>query len=223
MGKKRRRTPEIRSHLVRLRPGHFRSQSLRQNQYLPITGSSAKQVCRELPSAWKPHLHWNPLGRLALIAHVQHRCGGARSSPPSSMAEQPTASTFSNDIVDGKPVRWSWLVPRPRLCASAQNERADTKSCSNLRTSCPWPSRSSNLHHPHARKLLLPCSRRSSWPQALTLRRTHERECRMLTALCPIDGARAPPLAPCSEGAARLPASVGRSATHSHRSTVHSL
>ena len=37
----------------------------------------------------------------------------------------------------------------------------------------------------------------------------HERECRMLTALCPIDGARAPPLAPCSEGAARLPASVG--------------
>ena len=37
----------------------------------------------------------------------------------------------------------------------------------------------------------------------------HERECRMLTALCPIDGARAPPLAPCSEGAARLPASIG--------------
>ena len=59
-------------------------------------------------------------------------------------------------------------------CASAQNERADTKSCSNLRTSCPWPSWSSNLHHPHARKLLLPCSRRSSWPQALTLRRTRE-------------------------------------------------
>ena len=174
MGKKRRRTPEIRSHLVRLRPGHFRSQSLRQNQYLPITGSSAKQVCRELPSAWKPHLHWNPLGRLALIAHVQHRCGGARSSPPSNIAEQPAASTSSNDIVDGKPVRWSWLVPRPRLCASAQNERADTKSCSNLRTSCPWPSWSSNLHHPHARKLLLPCSRRASWPQALTLRRTRE-------------------------------------------------
>ena len=42
----------------------------------------------------------------------------------------------------------------------------------------------------------------------------HERECRMLTALCPIDGARAPPLAPCSEGAARLPASVGSNSSH---------
>ena len=42
----------------------------------------------------------------------------------------------------------------------------------------------------------------------------HERECRMLTALCPIDGARAPPLAPCSEGAARLPASVGSISSH---------
>ena len=34
-------------------------------------------------------------------------------------------------------------MPRPRLCASAQNERAVSKSSSKLRTSCPWPRPSS--------------------------------------------------------------------------------
>ena len=52
--------------------------------------------------------------------------------------------------------------------------RAALSVLNSLLFCCPWPSWSSNLHHPHARKLLLPCSRRSSWPQALTLRRTRE-------------------------------------------------
>ena len=59
-------------------------------------------------------------------------------------------------------------APAPRMSAPTQSH---APTCARA---CPWPSWSSKLHHPHARKLLLPCSRRSSWLQALTLRRTRE-------------------------------------------------
>ena len=61
-------------------------------------------------------------------------------------------------------------APAPRMSAPTQSHDPTCARAARGRA-----GRRAIFYHPHAWKLLLlPCSRRSSWPQALTLRRTRE-------------------------------------------------
>ena len=95
MGKKRQRTPEIRSHLVRLRPGHFRS---------PI--SSSKPISRHHRKQRKTGLPRTAFGadsnalitpqnmknmKLDVNSYADHACGARRAPETTPNPAQPLA------------------------------------------------------------------------------------------------------------------------------------
>ena len=79
MGKKRQRTPEIRSHLVRLRPGHFRSPN--------IKCSRRKRLWCAPPTPRTQPSHW-------LVPRIMASMSSCSGAPPNPLpARSPLASS----------------------------------------------------------------------------------------------------------------------------------
>ena len=86
MGKKRQRTPEIHSHLVRLRPGHFRSPEHRVGASLAIAEFLLR--CASEPAACS--LPARKLARAAVVAHSAARSAAAcADSIPDVLPQRP--------------------------------------------------------------------------------------------------------------------------------------
>ena len=160
MGKKRQRTPEIRSHLVRLRPGHFRSPN--------IKCSRRKRLWCAPPTPRTQPSHW-------LVPRIMASMSSCSGAPPNPLpARSPLASSpepRSSPIPPRVPLQLA-LIPFPTCFHS---DRIKNSIHSNQRRDEPLgvgqkraPALLAHLDHPQQARAERPIPHarhyQTTWP-----------------------------------------------------------
>ena len=160
MGKKRQRTPEIHSHLVRLRPGHFRSPI---SSSKPISRHHRKQRKTGLPrTAFRadsnalitPQNMKNM--KLDVNSYADHACGARRAPETTPNPAQPLARSPRS------PARHHDCSCRQRLAScTLMPSRKGGSAAHRVARACLTPVIDADCKRSESEKQLVECSPRT--------------------------------------------------------------